>query len=368
MMRNSPGKKANPVLELTIKKQPITKTTVKNMELSLLQIAREIDGQVVGDENKMISGAAGFESAGKDHITYAGSPGYLNRINETRAGAVLVPRGFDNAAINLVVVENPRVAFTRISEIFYPRSKPAAGIHSSCCIGENFIHGTEVSIGPFVVVGKDVIVGCRVVLHPHVVIGDGVCIGNDVEIFPNVTVLQRCVIGDRVIIHSGSVIGSDGFGFEPCGEKYIKIHHTGIVQIDNDVEIGACNTIDRGTNGKTWIKDGVKTDNLVHIGHNVMVGENTIIVAQVGVSGSVIIGKHVVLAGQAGIAGHLVIDDNAVVGPKAGIVKSVSAGDVLSGTPGMPHKLWLRVHRVLPMLPDLKKRIEKLEKRLASDN
>lgn len=334
------------------------------MEFSLLDIARILEGKLIGDENKRIRGAAGFESAGGDHITYAGSVGYLNRISDTGAGAVLVPEGFDHAKANLIVVKNPRVAFNRISEMFYPRSRPAAGIHSSCCIGENFTCGMAVSIGPFVAVGKDVRIGDRVVLHPHVVLGDGVSLGNDVEIFPNATVLERCIIGDRVIIHSGSVIGSDGFGFEPFGEKYIKIHHTGIVQIDNDVEIGACNTIDRATAEKTWIKTGVKTDNLVHIGHNVIVGENTIIVAQVGISGSVVIGKHVVLAGQAGVAGHLVIEDNAIVGPRAGIVKSVAPGDVLSGTPAMPHKLWLRVHRVLPMLPDLKKRIEKLEKKL----
>ncbi len=334
------------------------------MELLLSTIAEIVGGRVIGDEGKVIHGAAAFEAAGDDEITYAGNAKFLKLIDATGAGAVLVPKEFKHAPKNLVLVESPRIAFNKVSEVFYPRSKPKIGISSTAHVGDNVIYGKDVSIGPFVVLGDDVRIGDRVMLHPHVVIGNQVVMGDDVEIFPNVTVLALCKIGSRVTIHAGSVIGSDGFGFEPDGEKYLKINHTGIVQIDNDVEIGAGNTIDRGTVGKTWIKDGVKTDNLVHIAHNVIVGENTLIVAQVGISGSVTIGKHVVLAGQAGVAGHLTIEDNATVGPKSGIVKSVPKGHILSGIPAMPHKLWLRVHRVLPMLPDLKKKIFQIEKKV----
>jgi UDP-3-O-[3-hydroxymyristoyl] glucosamine N-acyltransferase len=167
-----------------------------------------------------------------------------------------------------------------------------------------------------------------------------------------------------VTIHAGTVIGSDGFGFASDGKTYYKIPHIGIVQIEDDVEIGAGNTIDRATFGKTLIKRGVKTDNLVQIAHNVTVGEDTILVAQVGIAGSTTIGKHVVVAGQVAIAGHLSIGDNVTVGGKAGVTKSVPNGEIVSGTPEMPHKLWLRVQRVIPRLPELKKKLLDIEKRL----
>jgi UDP-3-O-[3-hydroxymyristoyl] glucosamine N-acyltransferase len=167
-----------------------------------------------------------------------------------------------------------------------------------------------------------------------------------------------------VIIHAGTVIGSDGFGFAPDGKKYYKIPHIGRVQIDDDVEIGAGNTIDRATFGKTWIKSGVKTDNLVHIAHNVTVGENSILVAQVGISGSVTIGKNAILAGQAGVVGHLNIGDNVTIGAQAGVAQSVSGDEIVSGSPAIPHRLWLRVQKILPRLPDLKKKLQEIEKRL----
>ena len=184
------------------------------------------------------------------------------------------------------------------------------------------------------------------------------------EIFPNVTILERCRIGNRVTIQSGTVIGADGFGYTPDGSRYHKIPHLGIVQIDDDVEIGACNTIDRARFGRTWICRGVKTDNLVHVAHNVTVGEDTVLVAQVGISGSVTIGRHAILAGQAGVSGHLEIGDNAIIGPQAGIAKSISKGQIVSGSPEMPHRLWLRVQRIIPQLPEMKKKIAALEARL----
>jgi UDP-3-O-[3-hydroxymyristoyl] glucosamine N-acyltransferase len=169
-----------------------------------------------------------------------------------------------------------------------------------------------------------------------------------------------------VIIHSGTVIGSDGYGFVPDGEKYTKIPHTGIVRIGDDVELGALNSIDRGTFGETIIKNGVKTDNQVHIAHNVVVGENTLLVAQVGIAGSTVIGDHVILAGQVGVAGHLIIGNNAVIGPQAGVLHSVADHDVLSGTPAIAHKQWMKAQTVLAQLPELKKRVNVLEKKMNS--
>jgi UDP-3-O-[3-hydroxymyristoyl] glucosamine N-acyltransferase len=215
-----------------------------------------------------------------------------------------------------------------------------------------------------VVIGDNVILGKGVILGPGVVIGDNVVIGDDVRIHPNVTVLEGSRLGNRIIIHAGSVIGSDGYGFAPDGERYHKIPQLGIVQIDDDVEIGACNTIDRATFGKTRIKQGVKTDNLVQIAHNVTVGENTVMVAQTAIAGSTTIGKHVTIAGKAAVGGHVHVGDNVMIGGRAGVIKSVAAGEIVSGFPEMPHRLWLRVKRLLPQLPDFKKQLSAIEKRL----
>ena len=334
------------------------------MELSLVKIAEIVEGELRGNTGIKIRGAASFEEATGDEITFAGNAKFLRRIDETGAGAVIVPRDFQAAAKNLIRVENPQLAFIKVLNLLHPPSKPEPGISSSAYIGKNFICGKDVSITPFVVIGDNVTLGNRVFIHPNAVIGDNVSIGDDVLIYPNVTILERCIIGNRVTIHAGTVIGSDGFGFSPEGGKYHKIPHIGIVQIDDDVEIGAGNTIDRATFGKTRICRGVKTDNLVQIAHNVTVGEDTILVAQVGISGSVTIGEKAILAGQAGIAGHLNIGDKAIVGPKAGVAKSVLEGQVVSGAPAIPHKLWLRVHQVLPRLPEFIKKISKIEKRL----
>ncbi len=339
------------------------------MKISLAKIAEVVGGRLKGNAETIITGIAPFDEASSDHITFADNKKLLKKINETNAGAVIVPSGFEESLKNIIIVDNPRVGFAKIIDLFHPPSRPnysnsTDGICSNAHIGNNFVCGKNVSIAPFVVIGNNVVLGKNVILHPNVVIGNDVVVGNDILIYPNVTILERCRIGNRVTIHAGSVIGSDGYGFAPDGDKYYKIPQTGIVQIDDDVEIGACNTIDRATFGKTWICRGVKTDNLVQIAHNVTVGENTLLVAQVAIAGSVIIGKHVTIAGQAGIAGHITIGDNATVGPKAGVAKSVPDNQVVSGVPEMPHKLWLRVHRILPRLPELSKKVSKIEKKL----
>ena len=334
------------------------------MEYTLSDISKMVNGRLIGDGTKTIQGTAGFEVAGESEITYAGSPSYLKLIAASQAGAVIVPEDFQSSAKNLIQVENPRIAFNTLSLIFAPKKEPVVGNTPEIHIGSNFIYGKDASIGPFVTIGDDVRIGDRVTLHANVFIGNQVHIGDDVEIFPNVTILNGCKIGSRVIINAGSVIGSDGFGFEADGDAYVKIHHTGIVQIDDDVEIGALTTIDRGTTGRTWIKKGVKTDNLVHIGHNVVVGENTLLVAQVGISGSTTVGKNVVLAGKVGVAGHITIGDNVTVGAKGGVAQSIPGEAIVSGYPTMPHKTWLRMTRVLPDLPDLKKKISRLEKQV----
>lgn len=334
------------------------------MEILLSEIAKLVDGNIKGDLQKKICGVAPFELATDDDITFVDSAKLSKKIGETKAGAVIAPMDVEAASNNIVQVENPRVAFAKVMNIFYPVSKPKSGISTSAHLGENLIYGKEVSIAPFAVIGNNVTIGDRVIIDSCVVLGDNVKIGDDTFIYPNVTIAERCIIGNRVIIHSGSVIGSDGFGFAPDQEKYYKIPQTGIVRIDDDVEIGAVNTVDRATFGKTWICRGVKTDNLVHIAHNVTVGENTVIVAQTGIAGSAIIGRHAAISGQVAIVGHITVGDNVQIAGQAGVAKSVASGEVVSGTPAIPHRLWLRVQSIIPKLPELKNQIRTIEKRL----
>lgn len=335
------------------------------MELALAAIAQMVGGEVIGDPQKTVVGAAAFETAAPDEIALAGAPRYLKQIDATRAGALMVPLKFEAAGRNLVRVGNPAAAFARVLSVFHPLPRPAAGISPGAVIGGGFSVGLDPAIAPLVFIGENVTFGDRVAVYPGVFIGDEVFLGDDTTIFPNVTIMRRCRIGQRVIVNPGTVIGADGFGFAPEGERYRKIPHTGSVQIDDDCEIGALNTIDRATFGKTWIKQGVKTDNLVQIAHNVTIGENSVVVAQVGISGSTVIGRHAVLAGQAGIAGHLTLGDNVTVGPQAGVGKSIPSGEVVSsGLPAMAHRTWLRVVREVPRLPELARRLTDLEKRL----
>ena len=334
------------------------------MEMTLEKIAELLGGRLEGDGSKIIRGVASFEQAGDSDITFAGDPRYLSQISKTRAAAVLVPEQSGELPASVICVGNPRMAFVRLGQLFSPQVEIKESIHPSVCVGRQVTLGSMVYLQAGVVIGDDVTLGSRVVLYPNVVIGNGVVIGDDVTIYPNVTVRDRCVIGSRVMIHSGTVIGSDGYGFVPDGEKYTKIPHTGIVRIGDDVEIGALNSIDRATFGETLIKNGVKTDNQVHVAHNVVVGENTLLVAQVGIAGSTVIGDHVILAGQAGIAGHLIIGHHAIIGPKAGVLHSVADHDVVSGTPAIPHKQWMKSQTVVAKLPELKKRINELEKKM----
>jgi UDP-3-O-[3-hydroxymyristoyl] glucosamine N-acyltransferase len=336
------------------------------MEMTLAQIADRIGGVLCGDGALVIRGAAPFETAGPQELTLAGGAAYLKALERSRAAAFIVPEGVAAPGRNLIQARWPMVLFARALALFHPPPRPVPGIHPSAQLGRGLSAGAALAIGPLVVVGERVRLGDRVVLHPHVVVGDDVVLGDDVELWPHVTVLQGCQIGDRVVIQAGSVIGSDGFGYAHDGERYTKIRHLGRVVIEDDVEIGAGNTIDRATFGVTRIGRGVKTDNLVHIAHNVSVGEHSVIVAQVGIAGSTQVGRHVTLAGQAGLSGHITIGDGAVVGPQAGVAQSVAPGAVVSGSPEMPHRQWLRVQRSLPRLPELRRQVAELERRLAA--
>ncbi len=339
------------------------------MQLSIKDIAIIIDAQIIGDETFIINKVSSFGDADMQTLTFASDLKFLNKVETSNAGAVIVPKEYhisDNKKIKpiLLKAKNPKNKFFKILTIFNPEKEFQKGISSSVCVGRNVEFGQDVSIYNNVFIGNNVKIGNQVVLMPNVFVGDDVKIGDNTIINPNTTIMEKSEIGSSAILHSGTVIGSDGFGFTQNIQVHEKMIHIGYVCLGDNVEIGACNTIDRGTFGKTWLKNGVKTDNLVHIAHNVIIDENSLVTAQVGIAGSAKIGKNVIIAGKAGVSGHISIGDNTIIGPSAGVLNDVSSNKIVSGMPHMPHKLWLKMSSILPRLPELRKKLFSLEKRM----
>jgi UDP-3-O-[3-hydroxymyristoyl] glucosamine N-acyltransferase len=334
------------------------------MKKTLQELADLIEGNVLGDTHRVITGISSLDEAREGDITFLAQSKYLNKAKKTKASAIIVSNKIEGIDKPFIITDNPYLAYAKTVALFHQRAHPVMGIDEHAILREGTKVGKDVSIYPWVFIGNDVTISDRVVIHPHTTIGDGTFIGEDTTIYAHVSIRENCRIGKRVMIHAGTVIGSDGFGFAPDGNRYCKIPQIGTVQIDDDVEIGANNTIDRGALGKTWIKRGVKTDNLVHIAHNVVIGEDSLLVALVGVSGSTKIGNHVTLAGNVGVVGHIEIGDNTIVGAKSGVSGSVPANTIVSGYPHMPHKQWLKSSRCYPLLPQMRKTINKLEKKV----
>jgi UDP-3-O-[3-hydroxymyristoyl] glucosamine N-acyltransferase len=332
------------------------------MTKTLQELAEHVGGTVLGDGSILISGIAGIEEAREGEITFLSNPRYAKKVKETKASALIAAQEVEGFDRPILLTENPYLAYAKIVGIFHEISHPAPGIDDQAIIGKRVKIGKGCSISPFVFIGEEAEIGDRVIIYPFVFIGKGVKIGDDTLIHAHCSIRERCIIGRWVIIHCGSVIGSDGFGFVRDGKSHYKIPQVGIVQVDDDVEIGANCTIDRAALGRTWVKQGVKMDNLVHIAHNVVVGENTILVAQVGISGSTEIGNNVSLAGQVGIIGHLKIGDNAMVGAKSGVATDVEAGKVVSGIPAYDHRDWLKTSMTLPKLSEMRKQLHRLLK------
>ena len=334
------------------------------MEYRLDQLAEHVKGTLAGDGNVLITAVAGIEDAVEGCITFLANPKYRSQLEQTKASAVIVAPDIDIPSLNLIKASNPYLAFAQVLSLFAQKCHPPVGIDENCSIGEEVTVGDDCAIGAHVAIGKHVTIGNGTIIYPGVVIGDKVSIGSDCILYPNVSLLQEVRIGNRVIVHSGTTIGSDGFGFAPTGQGYYKIPQTGTVVIDDDVEIGANVSIDRATLGETRIHKGVKIDNLVQIAHNVVIGEHSVVVSQVGISGSTKVGKHVTLAGQVGLVGHIQIGDKAMIGAKSGVSKSVPEGTMLSGSPAVDHRLWRKSQVSLLKLPEALKTIRTLEKRL----
>ncbi len=332
--------------------------------VSLEELAHLVGGETRGTCEELITGITGIREARRGQITFLANPKYHKDLEITQASAVIVGSQIPATDKPLIIIQNPYLAYARIAQFFAPQVKHPLGISPLASIGEDCRIGNNVSIYPLVYLGNHVEIEDDVILFPGIFVGDFVRIGKGSLIYPNVSILSETIIGQRVIIHSGTVIGSDGFGFAQDGMTHVKIPHVGFVQIDDDCEIGANNTIDRAALGKTWIKAGVKTDNLVQVAHNVVVGEHSLLIAQVGISGSATLGKGVILAGQVGVAGHITIGDGVKVGGKSGVAKSIPAGEIVSGNPTMPHQTYLRTRTLIQRLPEMAKQIRSLEDRI----
>ncbi len=306
-------------------------------------------GEISGNADCEISGAASLAEATPGEITFYGNPRYLAAFRKTRASAAFVPADFSEQIVAAQIrVADPTRAFEQVVLKFAPQPITfPAGIHPSAVIASGVSLGEKVSIGAHAVIEPGARIGDGTRVGAQSYVGHETTIGAECLVYPNVTIRERSKIGDRVILHSGAVVGSDGFGFEMAAAGHKKVPQIGIVQIDNDVEIGANTTIDRARFGRTWIQEGVKIDNLVQIAHNVVIGKHSIIVAQVGIAGSVRIGAGVIIGGQAGIIGHIEIDDGTLIGAQTGVSKSLHGGTWWA-TPAVPlkesmeHLAWVR--------------------------
>ena len=333
--------------------------------MKLKDIADRIEARLDGDGEIDIRGVAGIEDAGPGDLTFFTNPRYAPELRRTRAAAVILADAAEAAPCAMLRAPRPYLAFARAVEIFADDWRPDAGVHPRAVVGAGVVLGTGSSIGPFAVVGDGARIGARTIVHAHVSIGRQTEIGDDCVIHPRVSLRERVRLGDRVIVQDGAVIGSDGFGFarRPDGTHH-KIPQIGGVVVEDDVEIGANATIDRPAVGETRIGAGTKIDNLVQIAHGVSIGRNVLLAAQVGIAGSTTIEDSVTLAGQVGVAGHITIGKGVVATAQTGIPNSVDPGSFVSGYPAIPNRDWLKSSAVFRKLPELRKAVAELQKRI----
>jgi len=342
------------------------------MQKTLKEIAELINGEVVGDDDIVITGISGIKEADEGDITFVANPKYFPLIEKTRASAIITSREIKTAPKPIIRTDNPSLAFAKIvssivpCEVTHPK-----GIHRTAILGKDVSLGRNVALGPYTVIEDNVSIGDNTIIYAGSYVGHHAKIGSNTLIYANVSIRERVTIGNQVVIQSGSVIGSDGFGFVTMEGRHHRIPQVGTVIIEDNVEIGSNVTIDRARFDKTIIGRGTKIDNLVQIAHNVVIGENCFIVAQVGISGSATIGNNVTLAGQVGVAGHIKVGDNSIAMAKSGVSKSIPPGTTVWGYPAKPQKLAKRVNACVQNLPklyntiaELKKKIEELEKKV----
>ena len=333
---------------------------------TLGRLAEVLNATLDAHPERVVTGVASLTSAGASHLAYVADRDHLDAARASRAGAFLAPRDVTGLPAPTLMCRDPRLALAEVLTLFHPVTPPTPGIDASARVATDARVDPTASIGAFAVIESDVTIGPHVRIDPLVYIGPEVEIGEGSVLFPHVVVYPRCRIGRRVIVHGGCVIGADGFGFIPAADHHRKIPQVGIVVVEDDVEIGANTTIDRATLGETVIGRGSKLDNLVQVGHNVEVGERTLMAAQVGIGGSSRIGAAAILGGQVGIADHVTVGEGAILGAQAGTIQDVAPGERVTGTWARPFAQAMRIWHAEALLPDLLHNVKKLERRVAA--
>ncbi len=338
---------------------PLRKTTS--------EIAELVCGTLEGDSSLVITGVAGLREAQAGQLSFLAHPRYTAMLADTQASAlVLGPKLAAPMGKTVIRVAQPNAVIGKIALLFAPTPiRYPSGIHPKAFVDDAATVHLTASVLPFAVIEAGARIGARTIIGSGCAIGQDVIIGDDCLFYANVVVRERCRIGHRVILHAGAVIGADGFGYEWVEGRHQKIPQIGIVQLDDDVEIGANAAIDRARFGRTWIKRGVKIDNLVQIAHNVVIDEDTAIAAQAGISGSAVIGKNVLIAGQVGTVGHITVGDRAILGAQSGVNHDVPADQFVFGYPAQEHKEAMKTHGMIRRLPQMLERIRKLEEKIA---
>jgi len=334
-------------------------------QISLAELAEKLDGVLDGDPETLVSGVAPLDTAGPDQVSFLSDVKYLSAIKDTSAGGVIVSRETEISGLNLIRVKNPYLGFAMAMELFYAIAYEATGISDVSFVHEKARIGKDPSIHPYAVVCQDAIIGDRVTLMSGAYVGPGAMIGDDTTIHPNVVLESGVRVGSRAIIHAGTVVGSDGFGFAPAGEGHRKILHTGVVSIEDEVEIGAGCTIDRAVFGETVIGHGSKLDNLVHIAHNARTGRHCLLTGQTGLAGSAVLGDNVIMAGQSGVGGHLKIGSGTVIMARTGVTRDAPPGARLAGFPATDDYVWRRSSALFNRLDEMRKRLVKLEREMS---
>ena len=336
------------------------------MILTLGDLAERVGGEVQGSPSRQVAGVRTLSEAGPTHLSFLTSSKYLEQAVQSAAGAILTGHDARLPNRDLLRCALPQLALAQILRLFHPPAVQAPGVHATAVVGEQCQIAASAALLPYVVLGSGVTVGERAVLHPHVVVGEGCQIGANVVLHPHVVLYPGVSVADGAEIHAGAVLGSDGFGYATVGGEHHKIPQVGRVEIGADVEIGALTAIDRALLGATTIGAGTKVDNLVQVGHNVVVGERSILCGQAGVAGSARLGTGVVLAGQSGVSGHLELGDGAQVAAKSAALSTVAAGTAVAGIPAIPIAGWRRQQALLRRLPEIWKRLRALEQKMGT--
>ena len=333
--------------------------------MTLGELAKRLECPLEGDDRIDVHRVAKIETAGPGDVTFLANPKYASLLATTKASAVIAGSGITGAPCAIIRSQAPYLTFARAAQLLFPDPKPEPGVHATAAIDKSAKVDPSATIGAFVAIGAGAHVGARTIVHPHTVIGPAAHVGADCILHAHVSIRERCRLGDRVIVQNGAVIGSDGYGFaqRPDG-SHEKIPQAAPVVIEDDVEIGANTTIDRPAVGETRIQAGTKIDNLVQIGHGVVLGKHVLLAAQVGIAGSTIIGDHVVFGGQVGVGGHLKIGDKVKAVGQSGITNSVDAGMFVSGYPAIENSEWRRSAAVYRRLPEMRKQLKDLLERL----